>query len=379
MNRSNKSGAILKSVDGLNESEALEKINQYTRRTLTKDEVYIFPVTLCNNDIDRDTEQFTLESLRVMADLYKGKTGIKDHDWSTDNQVARIFDTEVVLVTGKATASGEPFYELRALCYMLNNEQNKPLIDEIEAGIKKEVSVGVSVGRCTCSICGKDLWNDPECSHYKGKVYDGKTCYVKLENPLDAYEWSFVAIPAQKEAGVTKKYDEEEAKRKAGKNNMFTYDDKLKDFGIDEETFKGFEMESEKVMNILQKTKAPEKEEFISAEKAKSFLGTEKTADEILNLAKDAEGYKANAELYTKLFDEQVADALKEGVKARGEGFDQERWEKILRSFSYEEVKGQKEEWHNDAQKELHAGERVSEPFHNVRNGRNFSDKDINF
>lgn len=379
MNRSNKAGAILKSVDGLNESDALEKINQYTRRTLTKEEVYIFPVTLCNNDIDRDTEQFTLESLRVMADLYKGKTGIKDHDWSTDNQVARIFDTEVVLVAGKTTASGEPFYELRALCYMLNNEQNKPLIDEIEAGIKKEVSVGVSVGRCTCSICGRDFWNDPECSHYKGDVYDGKTCYVKLENPQDAYEWSFVAIPAQKEAGVTKKYDEEEAKRKAGKNDMFTYDDKLKDFGIDEETFKGFEMESEKVMNILQKAKAPEKEEFISAEKAKSFLGTEKTADEILNLAKDAEGYKANAELYTKLFDEQVAEALKEGVKAKGEGFDQERWEKILRSFSYEEVKGQKEEWHNDAQKELHGGERVSEPFHNVRNGQNFSDKDINF
>lgn len=379
MNRSNKAGAILKSVDGLNESDALEKINQYTRRPLTKDEVYIFPVTLCNNDIDRDTEQFTLESLRVMADLYKGKTGIKDHDWSTDNQVARIFDTEVVPVAGKTTASGEPFYELRALCYMLNNEQNKPLIDEIEAGIKKEVSVGVAIGRCTCSICGRDFWNDLECSHHKGELYNGRTCFIKLENPTDAYEWSFVAIPSQKEAGVTKKYDEEEAKRKAGNKNMFTYDDKLKDFGIDEETFKGFEMESEKVMNILQKSKAPEKEEFISAEKAKSFLGTEKTADEILNLAKDAEGYKANAELYTKLFDEQVADALKEGVKAKGEGFDQERWEKILRSFSYEEVKGQKEEWHNDAQKELHGGERVSEPFHNVRNGRNFSDKDINF
>ena len=109
MNRSNKAGAILKSVDGLNESDALEKINQYTRRPLTKEEVYIFPVTLCNNDIDRDTEQFTLESLRVMADLYKGKTGIKDHDWSTDNQVARIFDTEDVPVAGKTTASGAPF------------------------------------------------------------------------------------------------------------------------------------------------------------------------------------------------------------------------------------------------------------------------------
>ncbi len=32
----------------------LEKLNQFTRRELSADEVYIFPVTLCDNDIDRD-------------------------------------------------------------------------------------------------------------------------------------------------------------------------------------------------------------------------------------------------------------------------------------------------------------------------------------
>lgn len=379
MSRSDKAGIIIKSMDGLNEPDVMEKINQYTRRPLTKDEVYIFPVNLCNNDIDRDGEQFTLGSLNVMAELYKGKTGIKDHHPSTENQVARIFDTEVVPVAGKNTASGEQFYNLRAMCYMLNNEQNKPLIEEIEAGIKKEVSVGVAIGSANCSICGRDYIFDPKCNHHKGEVYDGKTCYVKLENPQDAYEWSFVAVPSQKEAGVTKKYDEEQSKRKAGNKDMFAYDNKLKDFGIDEETFKGFELESEKVMKILQKAKAPKEEEFISAEKAKAFIGTEKTADEILNLAKEAEVYKAKAELYTKLFNAEIEEALKEGVKAKGESFNQERWEKFFKSCSYEEVKEQKEEWHNDAKKELHAGERVSEPFRNVRNGRTFTDKDINF
>lgn len=377
MNR--RAGTILKSLDNQQISSALEKINQYSRKELSADDVYIFNVALCNNDIDRDTEQFTLESLNVMADLFKGKTGIKDHTYQTDNQVARVFDTEVVQVEGKTTKTGEPFYELRASCYMLNNEYNKALIDEIDAGIKKEVSVGVAVGKATCSVCGRDYYTDGDCSHYKGKVYDGKTCYVKLEQPLDAYEFSFVAIPAQEEAGVTKKYDENKNKGKVGKDKMFVYDAKLKDFGIDEEVFKGFEMESEKALKVLESAKMTEKEEFISADKAKEFFGEEKTADDILNMAKEANTYKANADLYEKMFNAEVEDALKEGVKAKGENFNKERWEKILKEFSFEEVRGQKEEWHDEAVKEFNAGERVSEPFHNVRTGRQFTDKDINF
>ena len=34
--------------------------------------------------------------------------------------------------------------------------------------------------------------------------YDGKTCHFVLSDPQDAYEWSFVAVPAQRDAGVIK-------------------------------------------------------------------------------------------------------------------------------------------------------------------------------
>ena len=44
-------------------AEELELINTYTRRTLTADEVYVFTVVLCDNDVDRDGERFTVESL----------------------------------------------------------------------------------------------------------------------------------------------------------------------------------------------------------------------------------------------------------------------------------------------------------------------------
>ena len=47
------------------------------------------------------------------------------------------------------------------------------------------------------------------CKHYWGREYDGKICYFKLENAKDAYELSFVAVPAQVRAGTIKNYGAE--------------------------------------------------------------------------------------------------------------------------------------------------------------------------
>ena len=81
------------------------------------------------------------------------------------------------------------------------------LIAEIGAGIKKEVSVGCAVASCICSVCGADARKTP-CKHRRGKSYNGQICHFVLENPTDAYEWSFVAVPAQKNAGVTKGFED---------------------------------------------------------------------------------------------------------------------------------------------------------------------------
>ena len=53
-------GTILKSLK-LTDDE-LAKINTYTRREFTADEVYTFSLVLCDNDVDRDFERFTVES-----------------------------------------------------------------------------------------------------------------------------------------------------------------------------------------------------------------------------------------------------------------------------------------------------------------------------
>lgn len=195
-------GIILKSVAT---NEDLAKIQQFSRHELLPEEIYVFNVDLCNNDVDRDFEKFSVETLKQMAELFVGKTGIFDHSMKSSDQTARIFDAFVEKVNGKKTADGEDFYSLKAKAYMLNNEENKSLIDSIEAGIKKEVSVSCSVDKAYCSICHTDR-KRAACEHKKGKMYGDRLCFNILTDATDAYEFSFVAVPAQREAGVTKSF-----------------------------------------------------------------------------------------------------------------------------------------------------------------------------
>ncbi|MBQ5591921.1 MAG: hypothetical protein IIU80_03160 [Clostridia bacterium] len=119
------------------------------------------------------------------------------------NQTARIFDAVCERVSGKVTSFGEPYVCVKAKAYMPRTVKNNDLIAEIEAGIKKEVSVSCAVSTFTCSVCGEDM-RGGKCKHLKGRSYGQEICSCILSDVTDAYEWSFVAIPAQINAGVTK-------------------------------------------------------------------------------------------------------------------------------------------------------------------------------
>ena len=182
-------------------AEDLALIHALSRRALQADEVYTFCVRLCDNEIDRDYERFPGQTLEELAALFVGKSGGFDHQWSALSQVARIYRTELVREPGIQTVAGEPGCFLKGYAYMLRNEKNQSLIEEIEGGIKKEVSVGCAVEQAVCSVCGGDM---DSCGHVKGQTYDGRLCWAELVGARDAYEWSFVAVPAQRRAGVLK-------------------------------------------------------------------------------------------------------------------------------------------------------------------------------
>ena len=186
----------------------LRAINKYAMSPLMAEDVFVFRSVLCDNEIDREFERFSLKALQQLQKLFLGKTVIKDHTWAADNQVARIYATELVQ-SDKATKSGELYTQLVARCYMVKTASNADLIAEIKGGIKKEGSVGCSVSSSICSICGTDNAKS-YCRHYAGRSYEkeggAQVCTFTLDGARDAYEFSLVAVPAQKAAGVSKSY-----------------------------------------------------------------------------------------------------------------------------------------------------------------------------
>ena len=183
--------------------EDLALINRLARKELKAEEVYTFSVRLCDDQVDRDFERFAPQTLEELAGLFVGKSGIFDHQWSARGQSARIYKTEVVREPEKITLAGDGYCWLKGYAYMVRTESSRDLIAEIEGGIKREVSVGCAVERAVCSICGGDL-RAGDCGHRKGQEYDGRLCFASLEGASDAYEFSFVAVPAQPLAGVVK-------------------------------------------------------------------------------------------------------------------------------------------------------------------------------
>ena len=178
---------------GVPNAVQLEKINALAKGTMTAEQVYVFSVRLCDDQVDRDFERFDTEALPTLAKLFVGKSGIVDHKWSAGGQLARIFDTEIMEEDG---VTG-----IKAWAYIRRGGAGDEWIADIEAGIKKEVSVGCAMGLSVCSICGSEYGS---CGHRKGEYYEGDLCCAILREPVDAYEFSFVAVPAQRSAGVLK-------------------------------------------------------------------------------------------------------------------------------------------------------------------------------
>lgn len=182
----------------------IDLINQYALKKMTPDEVFAFNVNLCDDQQDRDLEKFSVHALQQMAKLFPGKPMLSDHSWSALRQIGRIYKAEVVQHKG--------ITYLRGSVYMVRSDSTNDIIKSIEAGVLKEVSVGCSCKKRTCSECGADVEYDfmkggyiCKNGHRKGDTgKNGKPILTVLDDVTDTYELSFVAVPAQPGAGVTK-------------------------------------------------------------------------------------------------------------------------------------------------------------------------------
>ena len=150
-----------------------------------------------------------------------------------------------------------------------------------------------------------------------------------------------------------------------------TYDQKLGEFGITEDMFATLDMESDKILSIVDMVKESFKpepvESFMDKETALNKLGCEDiTAEEVLNYAKagmhpvDTTEISNKANEYDKIVASAKETALNWAVKAQGDSYNESRMKKYLDVLDYSEIVAQTDTWKEESKKILNAGKRVS-------------------
>lgn len=159
-----------------------DKRNDYIRW----EDYYVFKIILCNNDVDKDRDRFSIPALYQIRDMAIGKNGILDTMPSKENKsnIARIFDCSVEYDKGKTTIDGEPLLYVQAYAFLDKRISDGcgAIAQKIKEGFYNEVSIG-------CSIYESHkvgLFDSELAPEYEITVIDSIT---------DLYEWSIVQKP----------------------------------------------------------------------------------------------------------------------------------------------------------------------------------------
>lgn len=434
---------------GVPTTKQLSKINKLAKRTLSKDEVFVFPSKLAGDMIIPERYiQLTKDLLDVFSNYAnQGVSLLLDHSWAPDGLFGMGGRPKAALPYGRtfdsryenSTEEGETI-SLVADHYMVRGVEidgikTDDLITSIEAGTLFDTSIGFSYSKAVCSVCGDDYRN---CNHYAGKEYeieddDGnveiKLCYIKAKPPGFLMENSLVfdgAYPGagvlsqtgtilENETGTYQVLDElkdiDPAKelistysQRTGLVTMVKKSDRKKVFnvgGVEDEkepknlgevhgnvlrkVLKGVENSmNEKTLKALENLGIEYKEgettaEEIFAQLADKFaeletlelqegqlegyymtkeevietLGKELSADEILKLAKEGQEYRKN------LSDEAIAM----GVRAMGNDFPKETWEKSFENMDTKSIKDIMATWELQANANIPAGRKTDPAF----------------
>lgn len=150
-----------------------------------------------------------------------------------------------------------------------------------------------------------------------------------------------------------------------------TYDEKLGEYGITEDAFASLDMESDKILAVVDLVKDSVKPEpvaeFIGKETAITELGCEDiTAEEVLAYAKagmhpvDTTEISNKAKEYDKIVASAKDTALTWAIKAQGDSYNENRMKKYLDVLDYSEIVAQTDAWKEEAKNIFHAGKRVS-------------------
>ena len=219
---------MMPDIYGVPSPEQLVKINNLAKRTLSADEVFVFPHKMAGDMIIPERNVKLMKDLLDVfaANATKGVSRLLDHSWHTDGfwgmggrpkaaiSYGRTFEGEVV----PSNAYGETV-TLNGTTYMkrgieIDGISTDSIIQSIEAGTMFDDSIGFNYSKAVCSVCGNNYNDSSKCEHHAGETYevkgeDGITrnvfCYIQACPPGSLWEVSSVFSGAYPDAGVLSK------------------------------------------------------------------------------------------------------------------------------------------------------------------------------
>ena len=233
-----KKKSLVNEVETSDTVKDIDIINKYTLEKLNENDVFTYKVKLCDNEVDRVFDKMSDKFLEAFKEKASNLTGITDHDWSSNNQVSRLYDTEIVVDDTKKNSIGEPYKYVVGKAYTLKKFED--YVNKISAGLLKECSVSFESVEDHCSICGalttKGDDNVAVCpnGHVMGQIYDDKLAYNSIDSLNDVFEWSLVAVPCQRDSGIIKKNLSKGASKMKKRTFLFKKLFKSKAFETDE-------------------------------------------------------------------------------------------------------------------------------------------------
>ena len=337
----------------------LNKINKFSKRKLTKEEVFVTHARFVGDGLLKDRAVKLDESLLrlYMKNAKSGVAFMLDHPWAgffakpkAALSYGRTFDAALTPSTGNSEAPDEKFV-LEGWIYIVRGKEKDgistdEIIKDIEDGTLFDGSIGFYFETAECSICHESIW---ECKHWPGEEYevDGKMqfCYIIAKPPGGLMEYSGVFDGAYPGAGFSADGESESACVEV-KN--------IKE--VSKGTALRFVYSSQHGLRAYRKNE-PVKESrdpaksVIDEERAKEIAGAN-WQSQILDMADEGRVLKADL----------IEDALSCGVKAMGNSFDRDLYKALFEKSTVDEIKRYRSQFMDKAKEEIPSQRQVTPP-----------------
>lgn len=163
--------------------DTVEAVNRYALRPLAKNDFVVFTMDLCNNRVDAHYSRFPEEELLKINRMAPGRPFMERHDTRASLPRGTFFRSRMY-----RSGTGN-YVSVRPDVYILDADENRPLIRNIEGGVYRSTSMGFSFMHPQCSVCGEDIRT---CSHVPGRTYGNDMCHYVMRDVAEVLEGSVV-------------------------------------------------------------------------------------------------------------------------------------------------------------------------------------------